>query len=278
MYKRFFLVLFSSSVLLSDTVEHGYESAIPTFAKNPHPGRMSVAMSVSNLNYTNAYIGDEKFPLADKFNSNAIGISAKYHGTNGVGISGLHLMENFSYDSGDDPSRITTALGVYMVWNEIYPESSPSMLDGHQFTFPTTRIVSGLNFMTMKDIDNNNYDAVFFTGALDLIVSKSLILSNFLRFDLSDKDDISWSVLSSKLVYDFNQNISIAPSMTYIQNNNGDYETFVMIEGGYQFKNLSYGYLHTDIKISPFIRLNITGQDVIYPDTELGFNLHFYFN
>ena len=278
MYKRFFLVLFSISMVVADQVEHDYNSAIPTFTKTAHPGRVNLFISSGSATFSNIYDGSESISLDNKFTVRGAMVSASYHGVNGVGISGSHKQERLYYANGADPSRITSTLGFYMVWNEIYPDSSPSMLDGHQFTFPTTRILSGINFMRMKSIDNNYYDALFLTTAFDLIISESLILTNLFKIDIADSDDISWTTLSSKLVYDLDTKISVAPSFVYAQNNSGDYETFVMVDGSYQFRNLNYGYLHIDAKISPYLKFNISGQDVEYSKHEAGINFYFFFN
>jgi len=278
MCKRFLLILFSISFILADQVEHDYNSAVPTFTKTPHPGRMSVSVGYADSRYTHGYVGKQNTALIDKFDLNGFAVSAMYHGVNGIGFKGFQMMEDFSFDSGNKPSRITSSFGMYLAWNEIYPESSPSMLDGHQFTFPTTKILTGISYTRLKDIDNNYYEALFLTGAMDLIISNELILTNFLKFDIIDDDDKSWSVLSSKLVYDLDEKISIAPSFTYAQNNSGDYENFVMIEGGYQFRDLNYGYLHVDAKISPYLRFNVAGQNVTYPNKEAGVNFYFFFN
>ena len=278
MCKRFFIILFSISIILADQVEHDYNSAIPTFTKTPHPGRMSFFMNFGNSSYNNEYVGTKNTSLMNKYDISGVMVDAKYHGVNGVGISGSQRIEEFSYDSGDNPSRISTTLGIYMVWNEIYPESSPSMLDGHQFTFPTTKILTSLNFMRIKDTDNTYSSAVYLTTAMDLIISKSLILTNLLRLDIQDRDDIFWTSLSSKLVYDLDNKVSFAPSIVHAQNNSGDYETFILVEGSYQFRNLNYGYLDTDAKISPYLKFNVAGQDVVYSNKEVGVNLYFFFN
>ena len=152
------------------------------------------------------------------------------------------------------------------------------MLDGHQFTFPTTKVLSGLFYSRMKNTDNNYYEALFLTGAFDFIISNSLIFTNYMKFDIMDDDNISWSLVTSKLIYDLDDKISVAASGTYAQKNNGDYETFILVEGGYQFRNLNYGYMHVDAKISPFVRFNIGGKDVVYANREVGFNLYFFFN
>jgi len=132
------------TVMLADQVEHDYNSSIPTFTKTPHPGRMSVSVGYSNLDFTHAYVSKQNTELLDKFDITGFGVSAMYHGVNGVGFKGTQIMEEFSFNSGNKPSRITSSFGTYISWNEIYPESSPSMLDGHQYTFPTTKILSGL--------------------------------------------------------------------------------------------------------------------------------------
>jgi hypothetical protein len=51
-----------------------------------------------------------------------------------------------------------------------------------------------------------------------------------------------------------------------------------MVDGSYQFRNLNYGYLHVDAKISPYLKFNISGQDVVYSKHEAGINFYFFFN
>ena len=268
------------TIMFADQVEHDYNSAVPTFTKTPHPGRMSVNVGYSNLDFTHAYVSKQNTALPNelKFDITGFRVSAMYHGVNGVGFSGSQIMEDFSFNNGDKPSRITSSFGAYIVWNEIYPESTPSALNSHQYTFPTTRILTGLGFSRMKDINNQYYEGIYGYGAFDLIISNSLIFTNRLQFDLQDNKDFLWSMVTSKLIYDLDDIISIAASGTYGQNNSGDYETIVILEGGYQFRNLNYGNLYVDAKISPFLRFNIAGQNVVYANREVGFNLYFFFN
>ena len=275
MCKRFFIVLFSISMLVANQVEHDYNSAVPTFTKVPHPGRMNIEISLSNSSYSNQFIGTQNISLDNSYSISKVEVNGAYHGTNGIGLSGSQIMENESINNG---SRITTTAAIYMVWNEIYPDSSPSMLDGHQFTFPSTRILTGLSVFRMKDFNNNYCNAASANIAMDLIISNTLILTNNIDLDLQDNNDFIWSTVSSKLIYDITEKITVAPSISYRQDNSGYHETNIMIEAGYQYKDLNYGYLHTDAKISPFVKFNIFGQDVIYADTEFGANFYFFFN
>ena len=48
-------------------------------------------------------------------------------------------------------TRTKTTFGVYFFWNDIFPNTQPSGLNSHQFTFPTTRIVNGLY---VQNVDN----------------------------------------------------------------------------------------------------------------------------
>ena len=152
--------------MLADQVEHDYNSSIPSFTKTPHPGRVSVSVGYSDLDFTHAYVSKQNTELPDllKFDVTGFVVSAMYHGINGVGFKGTQIMEDFSFKSGDKQSRITSSFGSYIVWNEIYPESSPSALNSHQYTFPTTKILTGLSYSRMKDIDNQYYDGIYEYG------------------------------------------------------------------------------------------------------------------
>ena len=159
------------TIMLADQVEHDYNSSIPTFTKTPHPGRMSVNVDYSNSDFTHEYISKQNTKLENKFDITGYTVSAMYHGVNGVGFKGSQIMEEFSFDNGDKPSRITSTFGAYISWNEIYPESTPSALNSHQYTFPTTKILTGLGYTRMKDINNQYYEGIYAHGAIDLIIS-----------------------------------------------------------------------------------------------------------
>ena len=42
------------------------------------------------------------------------------------------------------------------LWNEMFGRLKPAVMDGYQYTFPSNRIITGLNFMSGEVLDEND--------------------------------------------------------------------------------------------------------------------------
>ena len=298
MYKYFISTIFIISLGLSDQVDHNFDSVIMPHTKVPYPGRVNVDFVYGNAKYNSIYIENKSHSLPDnkKFKVSGYGINVKYHGVNGVGVEASLISEEFKFNNLENTyndfygvdidasfTKSTSIFGIYFNWNEIFPHTSPSGLNSHQFTFPTTRIINGL-YVQNVDIGTYSYSKTFGTFAMDFIVTKKCIISNKVLVDLALDDatvlddDMSFSWLNSKIIYDINDNISVAPGFVYAVNKNGSYETFLLLEAGYQFADLSYGYFNSDIKLVPYLKLNVDGKNLLYANYEFGVSVHLLFN
>ena len=232
----------------------------------------------------------------DVYISNGTKVNVMYHGTNGMGFD-FHLFEeqrkydylasilkddlsdhpyyDYALEFGTKEDLTHYNLGIYYVWNEIKGDNS--LINNEQYTFPSTRILSGLYYKAINTEDNN-FDAIYNLTAMDFIISNNLILSNQLIFDLSDSDDISPSSLSSKLIYNMAPAIAFASSYTYKQYSDESYESFFMFESAVQLLNLNHGNFNSNIKVSPYAMVSLGGKNVLYSKNEFGLNLKVFFN
>ena len=234
---------------------------------------------------TNDPIDNDIFNLTDfEFSYNTITFDASYHGYNGMGYYASYEVgqmefphSNLTHDSWD-PNTTSVTVGIYALWNEIYSTSSPAIVDGSQFTFPTTRIFTGFYLSKYRDLFDKYSNIAYFRFAMDFIISNKLVLSNKLDYELSDDSDVFMSLFASKFIYDLNDKVSVSGSSLFKQDNQGDYLMDFLLEGGYQFNNLSYGYTKLDFKLVPYFRVNIAGKNKIYSNEEVGFKINIFFN
>ena len=211
-------------------------------------------------------------------------LDASYHGYNGMGYYASYEIgqmkfpySNLTHDSWS-PNTTSVTVGIYALWNEMYAMSSPAIVDGNQFTFPTTRIFTGFYLSKNRDLFDKYSNIAYLRFAMDFIISNKLVLTNKLDYELSDDSDVFMSILTSKFIYDLNDNVSIAGSSSFEQDNQGDYLLNLLLEGGYQFSSLSYGYTKLDLKLVPYFRMNIGGKNKIYSNEEFGFKINIFFN
>jgi len=322
MFKYFLFFIFVFSFLISDEVNHSYDSVVTSFTKTSSPGRVNFGITNSNAEYQNIYIDDSskeftnslygiesikysgydvntifekaglsrdpntnEFDLTDfHFSYNTIKFDVSYHGYNGMGYyasyeSGKMVFpHSTSMQKSWEPNTASVTVGIYALWNEIYSTSSPAIVDGSQYTFPTTRILTGLYLNKYRDLFEQYSDVAYIKFAMDFIVSNKLILSNKLDYELSDDNDVFMSLFTSKFIYDLNDNVSIAGSSLFEQDNQGDYLMNFLLEGGYQFNDFTYGHTKLDLKLIPYFRVNVGGKNKIYSDQEFGFKVNVFFN
>ena len=241
------------------------------------------------------------------YTSNGIMIDAMYHGNYGVGFDFHLLMEQRNYtflsdivdrnleyhpyhsyaeDFETQQDLTHYDFGVYYVWNEILDKKDTPLLNTENYTFPTTRILTGLYFKGSDNQTlNSNTNSIYMLGAMDFIIHDRIILSNQLIVDYSDKDNISPCSIRSKLIWNINSKMALAPSFTYkkydsIEIADSDiYEGFIMVEGAYQFLDHNFGNLDYDIKLIPYFMMSILGsENLIHAKNELGLNLKVFFN
>ena len=227
----------------------------------------------------------DEFDLTDfHFSYNTIKIDASYHGYNGMGYYVSHEVGEMAFpyltsiQQSWKPSTTSTTIGVYALWNEIYSTSSPAIVDGEQYTFPTTRIFTGFYLNRYRDLFDVYSDVAYIRLAMDFIISNKLISSHKLDYELSDDSDVFMSLFTSKFIYDLNSNVSIAASSLFEQDNQGNYLSSLLLEGGYQFNNFTYGYTKLDFKLIPYFRVNIGGKNEIYSNEEFGIKIDIFFN
>ena len=53
-------------------------------------------------------------------------------------------------------------------------------------------------------------------------------------------------------------------SHLFKQDNQGDYLLNFLLEGGYQFDNITHGYTKLNLKLTPYFKTNIGGKNNIY--------------
>ena len=319
MFKYFLFFISVFSFLISDQVEHSYNSTVSSFTKTAAPGRVSIEIINNNAEYKDAYINDTSYgfnTLSDisginyfgydmntifeeaglnqidgsfdvtdfYFTYNTLGFNASYHGYNGMGYYVSYEMGKMEYPHSNllqdswEPTTTSITVGVYALWNEIYSKNTPAMVDGSQYTFPTTRILTGFYANRYSDLFDNYSNVIYMRFAMDFIISEKLNFSNKLDYELSDDSDVFMSVFTSKFIYDLNDNVSLAGSSSFEQDNEGDYLLSFLLEGGYQFNNLTYGYTKSNLKLTPYFRTNIGGKNKIYSGEEFGFKVNLFFN
>tara|TARA_B100000686_G_scaffold193880_1_gene200756 strand:+ start:208 stop:1185 length:978 start_codon:yes stop_codon:yes gene_type:complete len=319
MFKYFLFSISIFSFLISDQVEHSYNSSVPSFTKTGDPGRVNIEVTNNNTQYRDAYIDDTSygfntlsdisgityfgyemntifqeaglnqvdgtFDLTDfYFDYNTFAFNASYHGYNGMGYYLSYEMGQMEFPHSNllqdswNPTTSSITVGLYALWNEIYSTSSPAMVDGSQYTFPTTKILTGFYINRYHDLFDNYSSVVYMRIAMDFIISEKLNFSNRLDYDFSDDADVFMSIFTSKFIYDINNNVSIAASSSFQQDNQGDYLLSFLLEGGYQFNNLTYGYTKSNIKLAPYFKSNIGGKNKIYSSEEFGLKIHLFFN
>ena len=98
-------------------------------------------------------------------------------------------------------------------------------------------------------------------------------LSNKIDYEVLDKGDVFMSSLISNFIYDFNDKASVAVSIKYQQDNQGDNLSDLFLQGGYQINNITSGYTKSTLKIIPYTKINIDGKNNFYSNREYGFNL-----
>jgi len=237
------------------------------------------------------------------YTSNGITIDAMYHGANGVGID-FHLFKeqrnytfladildnNLEYHPYWNPAFETQQdlthhdIGVYYVWNEILLDTP--LINTKSYTFPTTRLLSGLYFKGSNNRTlNSSANSTYLLNAMDFIISNRMIWSNQLIIDYKDGDNISPCSMSSKLIWNIGSKIALAPSFTYKKYDSIEmadldvYEGFIMFEGAYQFSNINSGNFNYDIKLIPYFKMSILGsENLVHTKNEFGLDLKVFFN
>ena len=61
MFKYFLFSISIFSFLISDQVEHSYNSSVPSFTKTGDPGRVNIEVTNNNTQYRDAYIDDTSY-------------------------------------------------------------------------------------------------------------------------------------------------------------------------------------------------------------------------
>ena len=312
MFRHFLFFISALSFIFSIGIEHSYNSTVTSFTKTADPGRMNIAVTNNNAEYKDVYVDDTNYPFTTlteiseinykgydianilqesgldiddfHFTSNTFGFNTSYHGYNGMGYYASYKMEQITFphsvslQKSWEPSTTSITVGVYALWNEIYSMSAPAMVDGSQYTFPTTRILTGLYVNRYRGLFDEYSDILYLRLAMDFIVSQKLNLSNKLDYELSDDNDVFMSIFTTKFIYDLNDNVSVAGSLLFKQDNQGDYLLNFLLEGGYQFNNMAYGYTQSNLKLVPYFKMNIGGKNNIYSSEEFGFKIKLFFN
>jgi len=282
MYKYVIIVSFFIAILIpSENLEHSMNSSINSFTKTPDEGRMFINLGLSNNKFSSIYNANgKKIRLSNstQYKYSHVSVDATYHGTKGAGYNMQVSFLKADYnDSVRDFDQTSYAFGAYFVWNEMFQRLNPAVMNGYQYTFPTTRIINGVRLIA-KEVGSTSYVAVGATFAMDFIIGSKCILSNRLNADLMDDDNIHLSVLSSKVIYDFNKNYSFGTSFNYLVNNNGDHLAVLSLEGGYQFNNLQYGNFNSTIQINPYFEMTLFGENMLIEENKFGLNLNVLFN
>ena len=310
-YFLFFIPIFS--FLISAEIKHSHNSTVSSFTKTADSGRINIEIANNNTNYKNVYVEDVDYgfntisqisgvnysgydidaifqqsglnEISDfNFTYNTFEVNASYHGYNGMGYYVSYEMGQMGFPYSNslqgswEPSTTSITIGIYALWNEIYSTSSPAMLDGSQYTFPTTRILTGFYINRYRDLFDNYSDIMYVKFAMDFILSSKLNLSNKLDYELLDDNDTFMSLFISKFIYDLNKNVSVAGSFLFKQDNQGDYLLNFLLEGGYQFDNITHGYTKLNLKLTPYFKTNIGGKNNIYSSEEFGFKINLFFN
>jgi len=314
--KIFTLPICLISFLISNEVKHNYESAIMPYTKTPNAGRINASFNFFENSKSNAFIGTEEVDIGSaKLNAKEYVISAIYHGYNGAGYD--FSFSSNKYSVRDDivtlpfysiRERNITA-GVYFIWNEIFPNSSPGVVSGKQFTFPTTRVLVGL-YAKSIDSDLSKTTSAILKVAMDFIISNKCILTNQVSFNLGDKQNIntgkeefelvndalplisksSSDFINSKLIMDVNDMFTYGIGLEYRSNrliisDQTDFEislsqnlTSITFDAGIQFKNLNKGYMNYTFKLNPYARYVLSGKNIAFTQNEIGIKLNVLFN
>ena len=274
--KIFTLQICLISFLVSDEVKHNYESAVMSYTKTPNSGRIIVGFDHLNTTKSNAFDGTNEIDLGNqKLKYKDYTLNAKYHGYNGAGY-------DFSFTSNKiNQARIrAVSVGVYFIWNEIFSDSTPAVVSGKQYTFPTTRILVGLYGRSL-DTDLGTSSVGSFKFAMDFIISSKCILTNQFSFDFSDEDKISDDIINSKIILDLNDTFSYGIGVEYLSNKTMLAATnlaSLTFDAGIQFKNLSKGYMDYTFKLNPYAKYILSGKNRQFNQNEVGIKLNVLFN
>ena len=310
--KIFALQICLISFLISDEVKHNYQSAIMPYTKTPNSGRVDVSLNFFNKSKNNAFVGTEEVDIGlAKLQAKEYVLSARYHGYNGAGFD--FSFSSNKYSVRDDEvtfpfysikERNVTA-GVYFVWNEIFPNSSPAGINSAQYTFPTTRILVGLYAKSINS-DLSKTRSTILNVAMDFIISNKCILTNQVFFNVGDDQKInsgkeefevvndalplvskgSSNFINSKLIIDVNDMSSFGIGLEYRSNrflilnqtSVSQNLTSITFDAGIQFKNLSKGYMNYTFKLNPYARYVLSGKNIAYSQNEVGIKLSVLFN
>ena len=306
-YFVFFVSIFS--LLISEQVEHSYNSAVPSFTKTPDPGRINIEIIHNRAKYNDIYINNETYSFKEAFlsgleignyyNGHTIdelvtlagindineldythtftAINASYHGKHGMGYYASYELGKFKFPNSNVTTTTITA-GLYGLWNEIYSGSAPAVVDGAQYTSPTTRILTGFYVNRYDDMFNNFFNVAYLRLVMDFILSNKTTLTNKMDYEILDKGDVFMSSGISKFIYDFNDKASVAVSIKYEQDNQGDNLSELLLEGGYQINNISSGYTKSTLKIVPYAKINIDGKNNFYSNRQYGIKFNLFFH
>ena len=274
--KIFTLQICLISFLISDEVKHNYESAVMPYTKTPNSGRVMVGFDHLNTTKSRAFIGTNEIELGnEELKYKDYTFNAKYHGYNGAGY-------DFSFTSNKiNQARIrAVSAGIYFIWNEIFSNSTPAVVSGKQYTFPTTRILVGLYGQSL-DTDSGTSSVGSLKIAMDFIISSKCILTNQFSFDFSDEDKISDDIINSKVILDLNDTFSYGIGIEYLSNKTMLVATnlaSLTFDAGIQFKNLNRGYMNYTFKLNPYAKYVLSGKNRSFNQNEVGIKLNVLFN
>ena len=262
-YKNSVLMLLIFSLCFSHQYENYFNGAIPSATKTPKKGKMNLDISLGGGMFNQSFNDDgELADLGSSTSFSALGFGLAYHGFNGCGVE-VMVDENSESDGA-------TAFNVYFVWNEMYTDKSPAFIPWqHSFTFPLTRNVTTIQYVSTGS-DNHPY----IKHAMDLILSSKSIFS--MQFALTNDTQTASNMLSTDFIYDINDNFSFSAGFNHFVSDNYN-KTSLLIQAGYQFKNIPAGNLKMNFKLIPQLTYVLSGENV-NADHSFNLKLQTFFN
>ena len=262
-YKKSVLILLICSLCFSHQYENYFNGAIPSATKTPKKGKINLGISIGGGMFSQSFNSDGKLvDLGGSTSFSALGLGLAYHGFNGCGVE-IMIDDNSESDGA-------TALNVYFVWNEMYTDKSPAFIPWqHSFTFPLTR-----NVTTIQYLSAGGEDYPYLKHAMDLILSTKSILS--MQFALTNDTETAGNMLSTDFIYDINDDFSFSAGLNHYASESSN-KTSLLLQAGYQFKDVSTGNLKMNFKLIPQLTYVLAGENV---NADHNFNLNFqtYFN
>jgi len=276
MFRFSLIFIFILSFSFSHQFENPYQGAIPSFAKTPNEGKISINEIYEIRTAKKWYGAGGKTTAIDKWEAKNAIVVFDYFGKNGAGLQLIHKISKIEQLTNKwDLSQ--NDFGVYYLWNKINDK-----IDLHDLTFNLTKIKSGIFNRSVQletnGVEGTRLSAKYFSFAIDFIISNNFIWTNYFETKIKDDDYIFTPRIRSRLIYDISDKNSIALEFERMNgpSNTDLYGNSLTIFGAHQFLDIQWGNLNFNLKISPYYSHSLSGKNFYKLNiTGIEFNTYF---